>query len=124
MIDSLYPIDKLDYVIKTKIKDEFNDLKEYIIEGDDYNQINFNRLLVFYDNRLFGKANIDINPVNRWTNAYYWYTVYIFELKKQGISIENHRQLRFKLLEQIDYFADTCFDWIIIESIDKEYDLK
>ncbi len=124
MIGTLYSLDKLDFILKTKLNDAVIDLKEYVFEGDDYNRINFNRLLVFYDDRLFEKAVFSINPIDRWINAYYWYSVYINELKKQGISIENHRQPRFKLLEQIDYVADSSFDWSIIEKIENEYDLK
>jgi len=124
MIGTLYSIDKLDFILNTKLNDAVIDLKEYVFEGDDYNRINFNRLLVFYDDRLFEKTVFSINPIDRWINAYYWYSVYINELKKQGISIENHRQPRFKLLEQIDYIADSSFDWSIIEKIENEYDLK
>jgi hypothetical protein len=124
MIDTLYSTDKLDFVLKTKLKDAVNDLKEYIFEGENYNKINFNRFLVFYDDRLFEEALLDIKPVDRWINAYFWYSTYINELKKQGISIENHKQPRFKLLEQIDYVAGSNFDWSIIEKIENKYDLK
>ncbi len=124
MIDTLYPTDKLDFILKTKLNDAVHDLKEYVFEGDEYNKINFYRLLVFYEESLFGKAELEIKPIDRWTNAYYWYSAYLNELKKQGISIESHRQPRFKLLEQMDYVADSGFDWSIIEKIENEFDLK
>jgi hypothetical protein len=124
MIDIVYSKDKLDFILKTRLKDNVHNLKEYVFEGEDYNKINFTRLLVFYDDRLFEKATLEIKPIDRWINAYYWYSAYINELKKQGISIENHKQPRFKLLEQIDYIADSSFDWSIIEKIENEYDLK
>lgn len=73
MIDVIYQTDKLDFILKTELNDALNDLKEYVFEGDEYNKINFYRLMVFYDDRLFGKAVLDIKPIDRWTNAYYWY---------------------------------------------------
>lgn len=124
MIDTLHPTDKLDFILQTELNDALNDLKEYVFEGDEYNKINFYRLMVFYDDRLFGKAVLDIKPIDRWTNAYYWYSAYLNELKKQGISIEGHRQPRFKLLEQMDYVAGPGFDWSVLEKIENEFDLK
>ena len=120
----LYSVEKLDLVLKTILNDDIMGMKEYIFEGDEYNRINFSRLLVFYDDRLFNKAGLSIKPVDRWINAYYWYSAYIYELKKQGISIEDHKQPRFKLIEQIDYVADPNFDWAIIEKIENEFKLN
>ncbi len=121
MIDlRLFSIEELDELINTKLDIEIQNLKGYVFEGANYNRINFKRLLVFYNNELFEKSNISINQIDRWINAYYWYSIYINELKKQNISIENHRQPRSKLIEQIDYYADSDFDWRIIEKIENE----
>ena len=120
----LFSIEELDKLIYTKLDSEIQNLKGYVLEGDNYNRINFKRLLVFYNNELFEKSNININKIDRWINAYYWYSIYITELKKQNISIESHIQPRSKLIEQIDYYADSDFNWRIIEKIENELEIK
>ncbi|ADV48753.1 hypothetical protein Celal_1440 [Cellulophaga algicola DSM 14237] len=102
------------------MNEEFKSLKRYIFEGANYNISNFNRALVFYDDQIFKKASLEINPLDTWINAYYWYSIYINELKKQNISIGSHKQSKLKLIEQIDYFTASDFDWSIIEQIDNE----
>lgn len=124
MLDStLYSINKLDALIK-KLAVGFEDLIAYNFEGANYNEINFKRLLIFYDSDLFEKASFKISQQKRWINAYYWYSVYLKELQIQKISIENHRQPRFKLIEQIDYCSGSDFDWSIIDNIDKEFNIN
>lgn len=124
MLDStLYSINKLDALIK-KLAVGFEDLIAYNFEGANYNEINFKRLLIFYDDDLFEKASFKISQQKRWINAYYWYSVYLKELLMQKISIENHRQTRFKLIEQIDYCSGSDFDWSIIDNIDKEFNIN
>lgn len=124
MIDSiLCSIHEIDLLINSKLKGDF-DSTDYNFEGAVYNEINFKRLLIFYDNDLFEKASLGISLLIRWINAYYWYSVYLSELQSQKISIENHRQPRFKLIEQIDYYSSSDFDWSIIENIDKELKIK
>jgi hypothetical protein len=123
MIDSiLYSIHEIDALIQNELKGDF-DRADYHFEGAEYNEINFKRLLIFYDNNLFEKASLGIPPLIRWINAYYWYSVYLSELQTQHISIENHRQPRLKLIEQINYNSSSDFDWSIIENIDKELKL-
>lgn len=125
MIDSsLYPTEELDNIINSRLLGEFENMQGYVFEGTDYNKINFNRLQVFYDNKIFDKAYLVVNQLIRWINAYYWYSVYMNELKNQNISIENHKQLRFKLIERIDHYTIPDFDWTIIEKIDNEFELK
>jgi hypothetical protein len=124
MIDSiLYSIHKIDTLIQNELKGDF-DRADYNLEGAVYNEINFKRLLIFYDNELFEKASLGISLLIRWINAYYWYSIYLSELQTQKISIENHRQSRFKLIEQIEYYSSSDFDWSIIENIDKELKIK
>lgn len=44
---------------------------------------------------------------------------YIYRnLKNKIFLIENHFQPKFKLIEQIDYYTDSDFDWNIIEEIE------
>lgn len=73
----LYSLDKLDLIIKNKLKAELSKIEGYIFEGADYNLINFSRLLVFTVNRLYESADLKISPTDRWVNAYYWYSVYL-----------------------------------------------
>lgn len=125
MIDSiLYPTVELDDIICSKLKSVFETLQGYTFEGSDYNKLNFYRSLVFYDDSIYENALLNTNMLTRWLNAYYWYSVYLFELRKQSISIENHKQSRFKIIEQIDYYANPDFDWSIIEKVDNEFELK
>lgn len=125
MIDSrLYPIIEIDSLIHNTLKQDFECLRNYSFEGEEYNEINFKRLLIFYDNDLFEKASLGISLLIRWINAYYWYSIYMSELQSQKISIENHKQPRIKLIEQIDYYSSSDFDWSIIENIDKELNIK
>jgi len=125
MIDStFYPANELDDIISSKLKSVFETLQGYIFEGSDYNKLNFYRSLIFYDDRIYENALLNTNKLTRWLNAYYWYSVYLYELRKQNISIENHKQSRFKIIEQIDYYANPDFDWSIIEKVDNEFKLK
>ncbi len=116
----LYSINELDTQIQDKLAQKIESIKGINFAGAEYNEINYKRLLVFYDNELFDKASLGINLELRWINAYYWYSVYLSELLKQNISIENHKQARFKLIEKTDHCSNSDFDWSIIENIDKE----
>ncbi len=120
----LYSTDDLDNVIDSRLNNLLEDMKGYVFEGNDYNKLNFKRALVFYDDQIFINSSLEINQLDRWINAYYWYSVYIKELENQGIPIDNHEQPRFKLIEHIDYFSNSDFDWTVIEKIDKELELK
>ena len=111
----------LDKIIHSKLKNDLDNLKGYFFEGDESNRINLHRFLVFYDPDFHAKSLIKINNQSRWVNAYYWYSVYIFELKNQNTSIENYSQLKFKLIEQIDHYCNSEFDWSIIEEIDNQF---
>ena len=120
----LYSTDDLDNVVDSKLNNLFEDIEGYIFEGNDYNRMNFKRALVFCNDQIFKKSSIEIDQLDRWINAYYWYSVYIKGLENQNISIDNHKQSRFKLIEQIDYYTSSDFDWSVIKNIDKELELK
>lgn len=114
----------LDNVLTSQLNSLFENTDGYIFEGNDYNKQNFKRALIFYDDELFNKSSLKIDKLHRWVNAYYWYSVYVKELENQNISINNHRQSRLKLIENIDHYASPDFDWTVIENIDNELNLK
>jgi len=120
----IYRTHDIDLLIHNELKEDIECINHYNFEGAVYNEINFKRLLIFYDQDLFIKANLEMEQLNRWINAYYWYSVYLRELQTQKISIENHRQPRLKLIEQINNFCSPDFDWSIIEKMDNELNMK
>lgn len=125
MIDSvLYPFCKIDSLIQNELKRDIDSMDDYTFEGDLYNEINFKRLLIFYDYDLFVKASLTMEEPSRLINAYYWYSVYLVELQTQKISIESHKQPRLKLIEQINNCCSPDFNWSIIENIDRELNIK
>ena len=111
----------IDKLIEARLKDDLDDLQGYFFEGDSANRANFLRILVFENDDIYKKAALDITTLERWINAYYWYSAYIQGLQNQHIPTSDHRQAQFKILEKIDHTAQEDFDWKVIEKIDDEH---
>src|SRR5688572_11598963 len=91
---------------------------KYRFQGDtDYLYL-FDALLIFYDQELFDKLNINLSELHRLKNAYFWYSQYITVLKKQGFAINDHEQAKFKIIEEIDRLGENT-DWLFIKEIDE-----
>ena len=114
----------IDKLIEARLKDDLDDLQGYFFEGDSANRANFLRILVFENDDIYKKAALDITTLERWINAYYWYSAYIQGLQKQHIPTSDHRQAQFKILEKIDHVAHEDFDWKVIEKIDNEHNMS
>ena len=91
---------------------------KYHFQGDSDFLHLFDALLVFYDQELFGKLNIELSETNRLKNAYFWYSKYIVALKKQDFPIGDHEQAKFKIIEEIDRLGENT-DWLFIKEIDE-----
>ena len=114
----------VDNLIDLKLINDLDALQGYVFEGDISNRANFLRLLVFENDEIYGKAELDTTGLERWINAYYWYSAYIQGLQKQHLPISDHKQAQFKILERIDHKVNAGFDWKIIEKIDNEFKVE
>jgi len=94
------------------IKSEFEDLvkervREYVFEGQDFSF--FENLILFYDNVLFETIRkehyLAMTDCQRIWNKYFWYLRYSSDIAKNGGNVNNHKQLIFKVLEEL---YNTC----------------
>ena len=123
-MNEIIEIEQIDKIIGERLRTSIDSLEGYVFEGSNYNRPNFERLLLFYIDELFELSELNISDSKRWINTYFWYTQYLVELKKQKLSISNHRQARFKVLERIGNSVDADYNWSFIESIDEQLEQK